>query len=146
MRGRGLTGLCAFALLLPLVGCASSARLVKWDQDGGIVAIPSNTNYWPNRYREQAEDLMQKKCPKGYEIVREEEVAVGQTARTHTDTDTQTPPAFLVGGDQSSNSKNGKTNSSGAAMAVPLGETRAVSDRTTTYQDITEYRIWFRPK
>src|SRR5439155_27266608 len=101
MRCRGLTGLCALAFITTM-GCASSARLVKWDQDGGIIAIPSNNNYWPNRYRDQADELMQKKCPRGYEVVREEEVAVGQTAATHTNTDTQAPPSLLLGGDSTS--------------------------------------------
>ena len=143
MRCRALPWLCALVVLAS-GGCASGARLVKWDQDGGVVAIPSNSNAWPTRYLDQAHALMQKKCPRGYEVVREEEVAVGQTARTHTDSDTQTPPAFVVGGDSTAG-KNDKGRA-GAGVAIPLGDTRSVTDRTTTYQDITEYRIWFRPK
>src|SRR5262249_38773492 len=65
---------CAFS-----GGCMSPARYVSVTNDGGIVAIPSNTNYWPTHNRDAAEDLMRKKCPEGYVIDREEEIVVGQT-------------------------------------------------------------------
>lgn len=142
MRCRAGAGLCALVVLWG-TGCASSARLVKWDADGGIIAIPSNNNYWPLHYRDQAEALMKRKCPAGYQVVREEEVVVGQKAHTDSQTDTDAPPAFVFGGE---NSNKNDTRRSGASVAVPLGEARATTHQTTTYSDVTEYRIWFKPK
>jgi hypothetical protein len=46
----------------------------------GVVAIPSNTNSWPNYYHNQAEELIRQNCPNGYEIVQEEECVTGQVA------------------------------------------------------------------
>src|SRR5262249_59466252 len=37
---------------------------------------------WPCCYRDDARSLMAEKCPDGYEIVKEEEVVVGQKATT----------------------------------------------------------------
>jgi hypothetical protein len=142
MRCRAWTGLCALVVLWG-AGCASSARLVKWDADGGIVAIPSNNNYWPAHYRDQAEALMQKKCPAGYQIVREEEVTVGQKAHTDSETDSDAPGTFVVGGEKSNKSD---TRRGGASVALPFGENCTTTHQTTTYSDVTEYRIWFKPK
>ena len=64
------------ALLVGLGGCAS-ARYVAVDADGGIVAIPNNTNCWPTYNRKAAEELMRQKCPQGYVIDREGEAVVG---------------------------------------------------------------------
>src|SRR5262245_34596741 len=110
MQCRGLRWLCALVILAS-GGCATSARLVKWDQDGGVVAIPKNSNDWPSRYRDQAEAVMQNKCPRGYEVIREEEVPIGQTTHMHSDNDTKAPPAS--GG----------------------GDSRSINDITTTSQN-----------
>src|SRR5437879_2196534 len=74
----------SFRLLLPAVllaaaaaGCAG-ARLIQGTPEGGVVAIPSNSNSWPHRYRESAEKLMADRCPNGYDVVEEKEVVVGQ--------------------------------------------------------------------
>ncbi|HEY7330396.1 MAG TPA: hypothetical protein VH592_22340 [Gemmataceae bacterium] len=55
-----------------LVGCGQ-VRLIRDAPDGGVVAIPNNTNQWPSYYRNRAEYLMKRKCPDGYVIVNEEE-------------------------------------------------------------------------
>jgi hypothetical protein len=67
----------AVMLLAAVSGCGSARMLVS-TPDGGVVAIPSNSNHWPFHYRQSAEKLMAQKCPNGYIIVREEEVVVGQ--------------------------------------------------------------------
>jgi hypothetical protein len=66
---------------LGLAGCATGARYVTATSTCGIVAIPSNTDKWPNYYRKQAEDLLQAKCPDGYVIEREEEFIPGANQR-----------------------------------------------------------------
>lgn len=113
---------------LGLAGC-NSARFVHVDQNGGIVAIPSNSNAWPYYHRDKAEALIRKKCPNGYEIVGENEVVTGQTSHTDTQTDTQQAPALAVGG-----------------LAVPLGQTQQNTQQTTRYTDVTEWRIEYRRK
>jgi hypothetical protein len=77
----------AAGLLVAVSGCGT-ARLIETTPDGGVVAIPSNSNSWPFRYRESAEKLMAQKCPNGYDIVSEREVVVGQRSTTSELTDT----------------------------------------------------------
>jgi len=63
-----------------LVGCGQ-VRLIRDAPDGGVVGIPNNTNEWPSFYRDRAESLMKRKCPEGYVIVGEQEVADNPTTR-----------------------------------------------------------------
>ena len=88
MRPQPMTMICVLLLLAMSSGCA--ARQVYRDTDSGIVAIPSNSNAWPLRFRDKADELMAGHFPNGYEIVREEETVIGQTTsyeedETHTD-------------------------------------------------------------
>jgi hypothetical protein len=71
-------------VILTMTGCvtAPSARYVYQDAEFGVVAIPSNTPDGPQNYREQAEALMARHFPQGYEIVRAEEVAAGSRTLT----------------------------------------------------------------
>jgi hypothetical protein len=82
MRGRIAIVLGLVALALP--GCASlsEARYVYQDGEFGVVAIPRNTPDGPNHYRQQADALMAKHFPEGYEIVRAEEVVEGSRTLT----------------------------------------------------------------
>jgi hypothetical protein len=78
-----MTAFCRISLIvlvvlpLGLVGC-SDARLIRTDPNGGVVAIPRNTNTWPAYNRSAAEELMKQKCPQGYVIDSEREVEVGR--------------------------------------------------------------------
>jgi hypothetical protein len=112
-------------LALGSVGC-TGPRIISQDQYGGVIAMPSNSNYWPTYYRSKAEEMMAKKCPQGFHIEHEEEVVVGQsvTNRNTSDTQTQDIP--------------GRKNRS------DLQVTTTESTHTTTAHDLTEYRITFR--
>lgn len=66
--------------LTALNGC-SQVRLVENLPDGGVVAIPSNSNQWPTFYRNRAEFLMNRRFPEGYTIVREQEVVDNPAVR-----------------------------------------------------------------
>jgi hypothetical protein len=70
--------------VMMLSGCAltSGARYVYQDGEFGVVAIPRNTPNGSRRYRKQAEALMARHFPAGYEIVRAEEVALGSRTLT----------------------------------------------------------------
>lgn len=83
MSRRTRLAVCCAAALALLTGC-NNARYVTVNSQGGVVAIPDNSNHWPDYNRRHAEELMQAKCPGGYVIDREEEVVVG----THQYTDT----------------------------------------------------------
>lgn len=113
------------ALVLALagvMGCTSTARMVQGTPDGGTVAIPSNSNFWPCYHRDEAERLMARKCPNGYEIVKEEEVVTGKQATTSESVDRSTDKA-----------KTGPRE-------------RTTTSTVTTMKDQTEYRITFRAK
>jgi hypothetical protein len=117
--------LSAAALLLVAVSGCGSARMIQTTPDGGVVAIPSNTNAWPFQYRDHAEKLMAMKCPNGFDIVREEEVIVG----VRTTTTTQ-----VTGGVTQAGYKDNP---------VPDPTTASV---VTTTRPQKEYRITFRAR
>jgi hypothetical protein len=82
-QGRMLCLLAVFAL----TGCGT-ARVVTRDFDGGVVAIPENSNSWPYYYRDKAKELIKEDCPDGqYVIAKEEEVTIGTVTTEHTPSD-----------------------------------------------------------
>jgi hypothetical protein len=138
--------------LLGLVGC-TSARYVQVTRDGGIVAIPENTNVWPTYYRDKAMALIQEKCPDGYEIVWEEEAVTGTVAHTNAYTDTREAPALVFGGAEGAAERTPRKKGPGererysesfGGVAIPLGETEQTTRQTTTYRNITEWHIHYR--
>ncbi len=114
---------CSFLALG--LGC-NHARIVELHSDGGgIVAIPDNSNAWPNRNFNRAEELMAKQCPQGYVIERQGETVIGQVAHTNTETQQHKVPVLT---------------------ALGLAPPKLESQQTTSYEDQKEWRIWFRPK
>src|SRR5438132_6773635 len=81
MRGTHGVRCAILGLGLAAAGCLSPARYVSVDANGGVVAIPKNTNYWPACYRSAADELMRRKCPDGYVVDHEGEAAVGQSVQ-----------------------------------------------------------------
>ena len=59
------------AVVAGLSGCASPARYVETQGDTGVVAIPSNSDVWPNYNRKAAMALIEKHVGPNYEIVEE---------------------------------------------------------------------------
>ncbi len=72
-----LVSLLGLLILSAVCGCAA-IRVVRETPDGGVLALPANTNCWPMYYRDRAEKLMSEKCPGGYRIDREEFVWNGK--------------------------------------------------------------------
>jgi hypothetical protein len=72
--------ICVGLLLLPSAGCMKPivARYVYQDHEFGVVAIPINTYLGKASFRDEAEALMDRHFPDGYEIVRAEEVNEGE--------------------------------------------------------------------
>jgi hypothetical protein len=69
----GLVALQATGCMKPMV-----ARYVYQDHDFGVVAIPMNTYLGKMSFRDEADALMARHFPNGYEIVRAEEVNEGE--------------------------------------------------------------------
>jgi DNA-binding IclR family transcriptional regulator len=69
--------------VLLLAGCAPTARVVLVEPGRGAVAIHRNTP----ASREKALALIAQQCPRGYAIVREEEVVTGETVTTDYETE-----------------------------------------------------------
>lgn len=111
-------------VVVGLSGCANPARYVVREANGGIVAIPNNSNAWPSYNRKHAEELMAQHYPEGYEIIREEEAVTGQITNNNTQTNTQQKPSLF-----------------------PFaGEEQTTTNTTTSTTDRTEWRIFYRPK
>lgn len=73
-----------FAALL-LAGCASTtARPILRERDGGVVAIPDNSDRFPDYNRSQAEGLIREHVGKNFEIVKEEEYVIGPVTKSET--------------------------------------------------------------
>src|SRR5690348_9080534 len=104
-----------------LSGCSGSARYVVRDPNGGVVAIP----YDSEKNRARAHDLMLAACPKGYLILREEEVVTGQVTSDNTRTDT-------AARDVEAKKKN------------PVTLSTDVTTRTVSTHDTTEIRITYQ--
>lgn len=89
---RWISLLLAVGVIANLSGCAT-ARYVERHADGGVVAIPENSNHWPTYYRQAALDLITQHVGPHYEILEEREVVVGQ----QTNNNQQVGPDFLAG-------------------------------------------------
>lgn len=123
MKRAGVSG-----VLLALAfagGCASPAKYVEKRGDTGIVAIPANTDVWPNHYRTDALALIQKHVGASYEILEEREVVVGQATTNNQQVNTE----------QTVNRE------------IPfLPAEKQTTTNTTTQRDLTEWRIVYRRK
>jgi hypothetical protein len=97
--------------------------MVRWDGATGVVAIPKNDDSWPAHNREHAEALMKERCPRGYQVVSEEEVVVGQVQHTHTNVDRTGDPTLA---------------------ALHIAPVTTKTNETTTTTDVKEWRITFR--
>jgi len=64
----------AVALAALLAGCSESVKFVQETHTGGIVVYPyKGDNPIVSSFRHEALDLMQKKCPRGYTVLKEGE-------------------------------------------------------------------------
>ena len=86
-------------LLLAVSGCYTPmvARYIYQDGEFGVVGIPVNNYQKKLDFRDQAEVLMARHFPEGYEIVRAEEVNEGERIRdVGRKTEFETEPAVAV--------------------------------------------------
>ncbi len=95
MRRSEIKASCVGLVWLAVAGCATPpvARYVYQDNEFGVVAIPANTYFTKLNFRGEADELMMRHFPEGYEIVRAEEVDEGQrTIDVGRKTDIETAP------------------------------------------------------
>jgi len=119
-----LVGLC-----VAIGGCGElpGARYVYQDADFGVIGIPQNTCLGNIDYRSEAERLMSRDFPEGYEIVRAEEVVEGQTTREITKkTEVDADPNFLAMNQRLKLGKLGRTTSYDEKDQLPLRECRII--------------------
>ena len=107
--------------VLMAAGC-TSPRLVSQDTRGGCVAIADSSDIWPSYNMTKAKDLINKQCPTGYTIVKQQEVVVGQQTTNSTERNSQEVPIAK-------------------GVAVDVQQT---TRNTSTTRDQTEYRIWYQ--
>ena len=112
----------AVVIAVAMTGC--NARQVLKEPSYGIVSIPHNTNAWPMKYRDKADEVMRKHFPDGFEVIREEEVVVGQ--QTRFSEDEEHADVEIIDG------------------ILSVGATERRGTATTT--DVTEYHIHYVPK
>jgi hypothetical protein len=64
----------AVLLVVLLAGCSESVKFVQETETGGVVVYPyKGDNSLVSTLRGEALDMMQKKCPKGYTVLKEGE-------------------------------------------------------------------------
>ena len=123
-------------MILIFSGCASARYVTKGEMEG-VVAMPSDTA----RNREKAEELMAQHFPEGYEIVFEEEAAIGSV--THVHKNSHGDDIQLAGGLQNFDNEDfGRV----TPRLPGLTHRTSHSDITMTTQDKTEWRIRYRKK
>ena len=110
------------ALAASTTGCAS-AHYVSKQSDSGVVAIPSNNDYWPFHYRQEAEALIRQHVGPDYEIVEERQVVTGM----RTTNNEQTQRDLIMNKKQTN----------------VVGE-RESTTGTVTSSDVTEWQITYR--
>lgn len=114
-----------FALLAATVatgGCASQAKYIERKTDTGIVAVPDDTDTWPNNNRKAALALIEKHVGPNFEILDERTVPTGRVARNS-----------LPETNEALNPRN---------QAYPAK--RPISATPTQQEEATEYRITYR--
>jgi hypothetical protein len=122
---RRVIGLVVAGLAAGSFGCATAHSISK-QPDGGVVAIPANTNMWPFKYRDEAEAMIRAHVGPDYEIVDERQVVTG--VRVTNNEETRRDPIV--------NKKRPDR---------PAGEVETTTDSTTATNQ-TEWQITYRRK
>ena len=129
-------------------GCAGP-RFVEVDRSGAVVAIPANTNTWPTYHRDKLDAMLRERFPNGYEIVSEEEVVTGSVAHTRAHTQMREPPRLMLAGaeDTTRGTRHGEHSAAAfSGISLPLGQAQQHTQETTTYRDVSEWRVHVRAK
>lgn len=107
-------------------GCAS-AKYVEKRADGGVVAVPDDSDSWPGYNRRAALEKIREHVGPNYEIVDERKVVTGQTTLNNQQTATE----------HTLNARN---------PAYPTQRQTTTGTGITTQQDVTQWQIAYRRK
>ncbi len=120
--------------LLAACGCATpqNARYIYQDGDFGVIGIPQNSPYGSKDYRQQADELMHRHFPQGYEIVRAEEVVEGQRVLDKSrKSEFETDPSFISLSQKINVAKLAQSSSTQQKDSLPILESRIIYRRRT---------------
>jgi hypothetical protein len=127
-----LSTLAPIALAAALCGCKSQpdARYIYQDGDFGVIGIPQNSPFGRKDYRHQAEELMARHFPGGYEIVRAEEVVEGQRVLDKSrKSEIETDPSISALDQKINLGKLAQTTSTQQKDSLPILESRIIYRR-----------------
>lgn len=122
----------AILLVATVSGCMTQpqARYIYQDGEFGVIGVPQNSPYGRQDYTQQAQSLMARHFPDGYEIVRAEEVVEGQRIlnRSH-QSELETDPAFSALDQKIRLGKIAETMSTQTKDSLPILESRILYRR-----------------
>jgi hypothetical protein len=131
LRG-GIVAVLGVGLAAAGWGCASQpdARYVYQDGQFGVIGIPQNTKFGRKDYLSQAQELMSRHFPDGYEIVRAEEVIEGERSlNAGRKTELATEPSVKAFDQMIKLGKLAETKSVETKDSVPILESRIIYKR-----------------
>ena len=123
---------CLAAAFLAVAGCRSQpdARYIYQDGEFGVIGIPQNSPFGRTDYRKQAEELMVRHFPQGFEIVRAEEVVEGQRVLDKSrKSEFETDPAISALNQKINFGKIAQTMSTQQKDSLPILESRILYKR-----------------
>lgn len=110
-------------------GCAAPAKYIEKRADGGVVAVPDDTDCWPSYNRRAALEKIQQHVGADYVITDERRVVVGQTTM----------------GNGQSTTTNHTLNPKNPAYPAQQTQTTTGSSTAMT-QDVTQWQITYQRK
>jgi hypothetical protein len=122
----------SIGLCMAIGGCVDPprARYVYQDAEFGVIGIPRNTYAGKTDYQAEAEELMARHFPEGYEILRAEEVIEGQTTREFTKkTEIDADPNFVARSERIKLGKLARSTSYDEKNQLQLRECRIIYRR-----------------
>ena len=137
MRLRVLATIALAAAGPALAGCRSQpdARYIYQDGEFGVIGIPQNSPFGRKDYRKQADELMARHFPGGFEIVRAEEVVEGQRVLDKSrKSEIETDPAISALNQKLNFGRLAQTTSTQQKDSLPILESRIIYKRVSALE------------
>jgi hypothetical protein len=134
MRNRIAVSIVLAAVVTALAGCRgqTNARYIYQDGEFGVIGIPQNSPYGRKDYRKQAEELMARHFPDGFEVVRAEEVVEGQRVLDKSrKSEIETDPSISALNQRITIGKIAQSMSTQQKDSLPILESRIIYKRKT---------------
>jgi hypothetical protein len=134
MRKRLVASIVLASVGAALAGCRSQpdARYIYQDGEFGVIGIPQNSPYGRKDFRRQAEELMARHFPDGFEVVRAEEVVEGQRVLDKSrKSEFETDPSISALNQRINLGKIAQSMSTQQKDSLPILESRIIYKRKT---------------